>query len=958
MSEMRVELWKQANTVYAKLMDLTVSDALLQLSQMNNLSDELKSLILTLISSGNQSTHYFKKHVGSNFQLENLHEYDFKSGDQIGGYELSDQLGIGGMAQVFKAKKIDAVSQKAVAIKLFNRSDVSAVLSDRFSIEQDVLSGLSHPNIVNMHHGGTTEAGVPYIIMELIEQAEDIDQYAQLHKLSKKEKVRLIVSAARAIAYAHNNLIVHRDIKPSNLLVDGNGQLKVVDFGIAKMMTREDAPQKTTIMALTPSFAAPEQINSDPISVTTDVFSLAAVCLSLIIEDLPLPADRLLKSCNGDEAHIWQILKSKLSDKDLQNILNKALQQNPEKRYRNMDLFADDLSAWLVQKPVQATSDSWAYRITKFAQRRKALFAALSTLLVMAVLGVALLSWQVSKTQAEAQKANEVKDFMLNVFSVVSPDEAQGENILAKDLLAQAFAEIQARDFQDINTKTELLITMGQAQLQLGLNQSAGDSFAVALEVDPNSTLAHLGELKIMMGKDDFPGAVDKIALIDLLIKEESPLSRAELLLLKAQLAIDTSKDYALAKRLTMDAQLVFQKEENFKGYFTADRQLANILHIQSLTEEAVSLLEKQLVLAQQRLAPTHTVVLAIKNDLVDFYNDIGNYPKAIKHASQLIEGIKKVLGERHPFLIQAYLSQASTQRGTGDIKKAKTSVNLALSLSRELNGELHKSTASAINFIAILHFVDNEIDQALEKTQLASNLYEQIYGEDHPDTWTLKADLAVMLDMVDRMDEAIEIIEPVLRKQTDILGVGHKSTIYSQSVLIRLYAGVGRLDEAQVLGEDSMKQAIAALGADHSITAGSQFSLAKIYQQQGNYTAGINLIQSIINADSWDEESNERAISAYNTLADMYLGNEDILSATVYKEKSLAMAVKLLTEESPRTWVQMLKSLEFYITVKDAEKAEAYIKKLSVIFDQNETVNERLLTRFEEMKADAEGIN
>ena len=187
MSDISIQVWKQANQIYTQLMDLTVSDALSELSQMEDLDDELKGVVLSLISSGNLSSQIFNQQVGSNFQSSGVNAVEYKPGDQIDDYQLLEQLGSGGMAKVYKAKKVGADSQKPVAIKLFNRSGFSTVLQDRFTLEQEVLSGLSHPNIVNMHHGGTSKEGVPYIVMDLIEQAQDIDEYVRSHRAGVKE---------------------------------------------------------------------------------------------------------------------------------------------------------------------------------------------------------------------------------------------------------------------------------------------------------------------------------------------------------------------------------------------------------------------------------------------------------------------------------------------------------------------------------------------------------------------------------------------------------------------------------------------------------------------------------------------------------------------------------------------------------------------------------------------------
>ena len=269
MNDASINQWKQANEVYKELLDLTVGEAISELHGMQDLSDEVKSLVLVLVSSGSQSSQFFKQQIGSSFQSPEWQQSMYAVGDDLGEYKVTGALGHGGMASVYQAQRKDTEKQKPVAIKVFNRTQLTPILLNRFAVEQEVLAGLSHPHIVNMHHGGTSQSGAPYIVMDLIEQAQDIDVYCQSNVVGQREIIEFILTAAHAIAYAHQNLIVHRDIKPSNLLIDGNHQLKVVDFGIAKLMGPQDAPQKTTILALTPSFAAPEQINSGQISVST-----------------------------------------------------------------------------------------------------------------------------------------------------------------------------------------------------------------------------------------------------------------------------------------------------------------------------------------------------------------------------------------------------------------------------------------------------------------------------------------------------------------------------------------------------------------------------------------------------------------------------------------------------------------------------------------------------------------
>ncbi|MFC3194465.1 tetratricopeptide repeat protein [Marinicella sediminis] len=932
MNDINVTQWKQANAVYQQLMDLTVSAALDKLNGMTGLDDGIKSMVLALISSGNQSSQYLQQWATPELTAGS-DQADYQADDQLGDYRLEVALGEGGMSRVFRAVRLDGERQKPVAIKVFKKSVMTPALISRFAVEQDILAELTHPNIINMHHGGTSESGSPYIVMDLIEEARDIDVYAAEHQLSRRRKLAFIITAGQAIAFAHHNLIVHRDIKPSNLLVDQQGQLKVVDFGIAKLMTRAEAPQKTTIMALTPTFAAPEQINSGQISVTTDVFSLAVVALQLLIGESPLPADRLLKSCAEDEEHVRQLLKSRIDDADLRNILNQALQQDPEKRYRNMDSFVQDLQAWMDNKPVMASPDSWWYRSKKFAQRRSALFATLVTLVVMSLLGVTLLAHQVEKTRGEALKALEVKDFMLGVFSVVNPDQSQGDRILARDLLAQAVAELKQQDFSDQATQVELLSSLGTAQSQLGLYPAAKDTFAAALKLDARAMNARLGEIDVLLTENEFAAAESRLAEVRPLL--EQPAHQAEWLLLHAKM-LSFNGDYAAALDEARQAVSQFAALQLHKQKLQASRQVANVLFLQSESPRAAELLQQELTSLTPLLGPTNTMVLAAQNDLVELFNDVGDYDQAIKYSESLIDNITTVLGEEHPFLVQAYITRAGTSRATGAIEEAGEFAKRALNLSQTVNGETHQATARAMNLMAVISYVRGDLENALERMREASRLFDQAMGADHPESWDVKTNLVALLNMNGQYDEAISTVKPLYETQREELGASHRSTIYSQTILARLYGDVGRLDEARLLGEDLLVNAMADLGQGHPLTIGGHFTLARIYQKQGELAAAIQLMERVINHESWQDD-NERVITAYNSLADLYLEDAQSEQARLYKDKSLQAARNLLGEEAPRTVAQMLKSIAFYQHVDQPDQAVQLIDRVKQLLLENQ---------------------
>lgn len=902
MTEISLEQWKQAHQIYAELMDLTVSDALQQLQQHAEADDTTKGLVLQLISSGNQSSQFFQQEISAQIQAGMGSKAALQAGDRVGEYELLEALGQGGMASVFKARRVGVESQKPVAIKVFNHAGASSVLADRFAVEQEILSGLSHPNIVNMHHGGSSDQGVPYISMELIEQATDVDVYAKQQQASVRQIISWMVQAAKAIAYAHNNLIVHRDIKPSNLLMDAKGRLKVVDFGIAKLMSKQDSPQKTTIMALTPSYAAPEQINSGHISVTTDVFSLAVVCLALITGEPPLPPDRLLKSCAEDESRIWQVLKTEVHDKDLRNILNQALQQDPKKRYRNMDLFANDLSAWLDNKPVQATPDSWRYRIQKFAKRRSALFATLVTLVLTMALSVGMLTWQYNKTRTEAQKALEVKNFMLNVFAVTHPDVNQGEALTALDLLQKARTDIETAYQNNPALKADLLLAIGTAFYQVGDWEKAQSTLAAAHQVGSQS-------MDVVMSYAEVLAANQETAALNQLRSLHSPMFntnnhdsfQARRLRLLSNMAVnegllDEAKRY-LEQAIELDAENQDRESE-----------LTNIIawvkwsFSSSEYQQGIAVAEQAIKDYSPFFAPAHTTMMKLKNELSVLYTKSGQYQKSQQLLEEILELEKRYLGLDHPDLIQTMISLSESYSAQHMLDEARDISTQAHELTAKKFGPKHPKMIESYNGLATVVFIQGEYQMALDLMVDAIAISEESLGLDHSDTLKLKRNYATALGALRRNEESVAVLEEVLEQQMTTLGPKHRDTLFTQLSLVRSYGGMGRSAQAVHLGET----VIGVLKEDEELSAGpiysnAMYALGFAYFDDQRYQQAIDTFLAI-ESQQLESEVTANFMVMCKTLSRSYLAIHAWEQAEHYARKAQGIAIELMDEKHIRT--------------------------------------------------------
>jgi eukaryotic-like serine/threonine-protein kinase len=302
-------------------------------------------------------------------------------GQPIGSYRVQREIGRGGMGTVYLAERADGAFLHRVAIKIIKRGMDSEAVLRHFRNERQILATLEHPHIARLLDGGSTAAGTPYFVMEYVE-GEPIDRYCQARGLGVGERVDLFREAAAAVSYAHQRLVVHRDIKPSNILVGTDGVPKLLDFGIAKILTPDLDPAArstaTTFHLMTPAYASPEQLAGKPSTTLTDVYSLGVV-----LDELLLGVPRGARSG------------------DLENIVAMARRPESERRYASVDQLSEDLRRYRIGLPVAARQDRWSYRLGKFVRRHRVAVAA-AALLVLALLGGAIATaWQARRARAQ-----------------------------------------------------------------------------------------------------------------------------------------------------------------------------------------------------------------------------------------------------------------------------------------------------------------------------------------------------------------------------------------------------------------------------------------------------------------------------------------------------------------------------------------------------------------------------
>ncbi|HKC24269.1 MAG TPA: serine/threonine-protein kinase, partial [Thermoanaerobaculia bacterium] len=390
-------------------------------------------------------------------------------GTSIGPYRLVSRLGAGGMGDVYLAERVEGGFRQRVALKLAR--PFAGVSSARFEAERQILAGLEHPGIARLTDGGVTPDGRPYMAMEYVE-GQDVRAFCDAHETPLEGRLELFGQICDAVSFAHAHLVVHRDLKPANIFVTGDGRVKLLDFGIAKILQPAGYGEATHTLHLSPTYAAPEQLTGGAITTATDVYALGVVLYELLagrppwqVGEMPLAAavQKLMDAAPpppSEAAAESGAVPAKRLRGDLDAIVGKALRMEPRARYADARALADDLARHGRSEPVEARAGARAYVLRRFLRRRWLPLSAAAAVFLALLAGIAGTTWQARRTTREAARANATKDFLLGIFRASDPRIAQDKprgQVTAKELLDIGATRIEKEFRSEPDLQIELL---------------------------------------------------------------------------------------------------------------------------------------------------------------------------------------------------------------------------------------------------------------------------------------------------------------------------------------------------------------------------------------------------------------------------------------------------------------------------------------------------------------------
>jgi serine/threonine protein kinase/lipopolysaccharide biosynthesis regulator YciM len=810
----------------------------------------------------------------------------------VGNYRLIRKIGEGGMGAVWLAEQTDPV-RRQVALKLIKEGFASEKAIARFEIERQTLTMMNHENIAKVLDAGTSENGLPYFAMELVD-GKPITQFCDNHQLSLEKRLRLFLQACDAVQHAHQKGVIHRDLKPNNLMAffsNDEPRVKVIDFGLAKEIDRNTKLDNKTLLTKfgallgTVRYMSPEQAALDSFDVDTrsDIYSLGVILFELLTGSTPIEKEsarklslfQVLQSIQEDDsprpsqrfcgwatetrevvANCRKIAPAKLKQllcRELDWIVLRALSRDRTARYASANDLAEDIRNYLRGDAIVARPPTSAYRFRKFIQKNKAPVAAVATiftLLAGTAIAIAGALSHANKARAEAESSSQRSELILKIvgdsFASANPNVGATVEMPAKEVLISAQNTLQESGLDDLG-KIHLLWQLSHSFSGLGEYQYAVNAARQSLELsesalgpDHKDTITSMHNLANSLSK---AGEIDE--------------------------SIGLFQKTIAARKISLGPI--------HPDTLASITGLATALHAGGRLQEAANSYKNAIVVSQEHFGPDDPATLGLMSRLAFIHVETRQFDDAISMFKETIKNQKRVMGPNHP------------------------------------------GTFWSMDGLAFAYRQCGQLEEAIKLYEETFELRSARLGGDHPDTLRSTEGLANALSIVGRCDEAIELHEETLAKRIDRLGPTHVQTLWSMTSLASAHKDAGNTEEAIRLYKEALEQQLKTLGERHHASIWSMDGLANIYNDIGRTDEAIELHKKTLElrkgvfgknhvsivpsmhglAAAYEENDVEKAIKLY--MAAFELRKQEYGTDNRDTQHSLSKLMSALSKTRPR---------------------------------------------------------
>ncbi len=680
---------------FDRLIGLDARDRESQLRRLADQDPDLAAEVASLLAAHGRAGAFL--HGIDTGQVAELLRHDEARAmpEYAGPFRLTGEIGRGGLGVVYAGQRDEGDFEQHVAIKLVKRGMDSDTIIRRFEAERRILASLDHPGISRLMDGGMLPDGRPWFAMERI-QGVTITDWCRRQKLDLDDRIELMEQVCRAVQFAHARLIVHRDLKPANVLVTDNGSVKLLDFGIAKLMdadAEDGAETMAGLRIMTRVYAAPEQLRGEPISVATDIHALGVMLYELLTGEHPFrragqtteeltaaicDQEPVRPSMRENAARRGPGLSARQLRGDLDAIVTQAMAKRPEQRYASVEALAEDLARHRARLPVRARRLSIKYRTSRFVFRHRWGLAAVTAVIAALLVGLVLAAWQAGLAVREAERARE------------QAERAEAESARARRTLTfmtDLFRAGDPRQGQPVES-IEALLTAGSQQAQTELSE---DPLLQGL------VLRHLAEVHMNRAENEQALQLARIAisrLEPLETNDRSALADAYWIVGQSLYALDARAEAQSPLRRAVD---LYQAQGNDDLADRAFSTLAGALRHNQDYAEAVARQQELLARVARRLGPGHPETIGHRHALAVFSIDLGDYALAERELRTVIQALESSETESDVELSASLLTLASLLDRVGRGGEAGPMFDRAISLREELFGPDSDPVASAL---------------------------------------------------------------------------------------------------------------------------------------------------------------------------------------------------------------------------------------------------------------------
>jgi eukaryotic-like serine/threonine-protein kinase len=888
---MNNERWQRITDIFLAVCDEAPDKRSTILDAKCEGDDELKNEVLALLRADVKDATLLDGELQQsiNHLFEELPE--LPAPEHIGSYKVVSEIGRGGMGVVYRVERGDKEYKKSMALKLVKRGMDTDEILTRFRHERQILASLEHPNIARLYDGGATDDGRPYLVMEYVE-GETITTYCDNRRLTTDERLRLFITVCKGVRFAHQNLIVHRDLKPSNVMVTNNGDVRLLDFGIAKLLQPsldEEVPHTGPSMQLiTPGYASPEQIDGGNITTASDVYSLGIILYELITGSHPYrgtdgktlitrhtethqiesPLLRIGKTHTEENFNARKTTKNALYRRvknDLNNIVMTALDPDPQNRYQSAEQLLRDLDRHMSGHPVDARPHTIPYRFKKFVGRNKIAAASVPLFLVMAVVFV-IFSWvqQVQTTrerdiaQLERDKANEVSGFLQELFRSSNPfaiEPVRLDTVRMRDFLRIGAERIENEFYQQPQIRAQMMHVIGAAYLDLGLFEESEPLLEQSLEIrrdlynnpheEIEQSVSSLGTLYHRTGRYD-----EAMALFN------------EAIGINKILHGDTHENTAIS-----------------------EHNLAILLHDLGEYDAAETRQRNALSIFRQRLGNEHPRVAFALNGLGTILTQKGKYDASEEVYRESVRIHEKVYGDNHPNVAVALHNLSSALQWLGRLEEAEPPARQALSILRSELGPEHHRVNSVMTHLASILRDMGHYEEAKEYYYESIEHRRNVFGYESFEMTISLSNYADLLRRMGEYDEAGRIMREALEITRSLFGDASPGVAILTGQLGLIHYEKKEFHTAVNLYRESLDKMYAIWPGGHFRIGTTEHNLGRCLTELGEYAEAERFLlsgfESISEVRSIDDPFTVRAVES---IVKLYRAWERVNDAIKYE--------------------------------------------------------------------------